>query len=58
MKNIEVEDVYTWDYPDFADAYISYAEHDDGTSYTDEELNKLNEENGDLVYEAALEFYR
>ena len=49
---IEVEDVHTWDYPDFADAYISYAEHKDGTVFTDEELEKLNQ-NYDLVWEAA-----
>jgi hypothetical protein len=51
--NVEVEDVDPKDYPDFCDAYISYAEHEDGTPFTDEELIKLNED-GDLVWEAAM----
>jgi hypothetical protein len=50
--NVAVEDVKTWDYPDFCDAYISYAEHEDGTPYNDDELDKLNEDK-DFVWESA-----
>lgn len=54
--NMEVEDVDPNDYPDFSDAYISYAEHEDGTPFSDEELIKLNED-GDQVYEAVMQHF-
>lgn len=41
------------DYPDFCDAYISYAEFKDGTVLTDAQLEQLNDEEHDMVYSAA-----
>jgi hypothetical protein len=38
------------DYPDFSDAYISYAEYD-GEPMTDEQLEELNQD-GSFVYDA------
>lgn len=53
IGNFEVEDVDTRDYPDFSDAFISYAEWlDTNTPLNDNELEQLNEET-DLVYEAV-----
>lgn len=52
MKNIEIEDIDMGDYPDFCDAHISYAEHEDGTPYTEEELEAIPQ---DVVYEAVWE---
>lgn len=57
VKNFEVEDVHSWDYPDFCDAYISYAEWEDGTPLTDEELEEFYEANRDVVYELAYKSY-
>jgi hypothetical protein len=54
IENIQIEGVDPSDYPDFCDAYISYAEID-GKPATDEELDKLNE-NSDFVYSAVLEW--
>lgn len=54
LQNIEVDGVDTKDYPDLCDAYISYAEHSDGTPLSDEELEALNED-GDFVHEQAHE---
>ena len=51
--DIEVDGVDSRDYPDFSDAYFSYACYEDGTPLTDDELNKLTEGNGDLLYEKA-----
>ncbi len=31
IKNVEFDGIDTGDYPDFCDAYIVYAEHEDGT---------------------------
>jgi hypothetical protein len=51
--DIEVDGVDVWDFPDFSDAYFSYACYEDGTPLTDDELNKFTEDNGDLLYEKA-----
>jgi hypothetical protein len=48
---IEIDGIDTSDYPDFCDAYISYAEYTDGEPLTDEDLDKLNEEESDLINE-------
>lgn len=53
VGSIEVEGVYSWDSPDFADAYITYAEFMDGTPLSDDELVQLEQEHGDLVNQAA-----
>jgi hypothetical protein len=50
ISNVEVEDIDRDDYPDFSDAYISYAEYD-GEPMTDEQLEELNQD-GLFVYDA------
>lgn len=49
---IEVDGIDTTDYPDFCDAFISYAEYD-GVEMTDEQLEDLNE-NYDFVYDCII----
>ena len=51
LENIEVENIDMRDYPDFCDAYISYAEID-GQSLTDKQLEEVNE-CADFVYECV-----
>ena len=55
MKNIKLENVVMNDYPDFCDAFISYAEHENGNPLTEEELEKVNEVEGNLIHELAHE---
>jgi len=43
IDNIEVDGIDTNDYPDFCDAFISYA-HYNGKAMTDAELDLLNED--------------
>jgi hypothetical protein len=50
ISSVEVEDIDMADYPDFSDAYISYAEYD-GEPMTDEQLEELNQD-GYFVYDA------
>jgi hypothetical protein len=50
VTNVEVDGIDTRDYPDFVDAYISYAEYEDGTPLTDMELEMLSED-PDFLYE-------
>lgn len=51
FSTIILGDVDRKDYPDFADAFVEYAEYDDGTELTDEELEELT----GLAQELALE---
>lgn len=53
VNSIEVDGVDTSDYPDFSDAYITYAEFTDGTPLSEFELDQLADEHGDLVNQAA-----
>lgn len=51
IQNVEIENVNGWDAHDFADAYITYAEHEDGTPLTEDELDDIPHE---VVYEEIL----
>jgi hypothetical protein len=55
INSLQVEDIN--DYPDFANAYIDYAEYTDGTKLSDKEINEFNEQFPDLAAEIALENY-
>ncbi len=55
-KSLKFEDIDPQDYPDFANAYVSYAEYEDGSALTDDELEKLDTEYPKEVYN-ALENY-
>lgn len=55
VKNVEFDDVYHWDAPDYCDAFISYAEHEDGEPLSEEELDILNN-NGSLKYELLMNY--
>jgi hypothetical protein len=58
VGSIEIEDIDTADYPDFTDAYITYAEFEDGTPLTEDELIKFEEQNygivGELIFDRQL----
>lgn len=53
LENIEVDGIDTRDYPDFVDAFISYAEMD-GVELTDEQLDELNDNYPELIYDCVI----
>jgi hypothetical protein len=53
IDNLEVDGIDTRDYPDFVDAFISYAEID-GEPLTDEQLDELTSEYPELVYDLVI----
>jgi len=53
--SLSVEGVHAWDYPDFCDAHFVGATFEDGTPLTDEEMEKLNENYSDVLWEMAYE---
>lgn len=52
IDNIEIDGIYTKDFPDFCDAYIVSADYD-GVPMTDEQLDEINED-GDFQYECIM----
>ena len=55
IDNITFEDIDMKDYPDFCDAYVSSADMN-GWPMSQEELNDLNENYGEWVYEKLIEY--
>ena len=55
VVDLEVDGVDSKDYPDFADAYFSYACYEDGTPLTDDELDRLTILASDVLWEMAYE---
>ena len=55
VKNAEVDGVESGDYPDFCDAFFSYAEYEDGTPLNDEELEELGDENSEMINQLAFD---
>ena len=58
ITNYELEDVKSWDYPDFCDAFISYAEDEKGNEMTEEQIDEWVENNEKEFYEIVLESLR
>jgi len=54
-SSVSMGGVDTKDYPNLCDSFIEEMDWDDGTPMTEEELNKFQEDNPDIVYELALE---
>ena len=55
VVDLEVDGVDSRDFPDFADAYFSDGCYEDGTRLTEDELNKLTDLAGDVVWEMAFD---
>jgi len=56
-SSLTIENVDTKDFPDFADAMFSEAKFMDGTELSDEQLDKLTDQEGCLLNEMAHEHY-
>jgi len=55
VHNVTFDDVHHWDRPDYSDAYIDYAEHSDGSPYTEQELEMLNDDS-DFVHDLLMDY--
>jgi hypothetical protein len=55
IDSIELDDVKDWDRPDFADAYASYAEFEDGKKLTDKQLDELTDKHPGVINQIANE---
>ncbi len=51
VHSLEFEDVFHWDHPDYVDAFISYAEFEDGQPLNDDQLDWVMDNGGDWVHE-------
>jgi hypothetical protein len=55
VVNLQVDGVDSRDYPDFSDAYFSSGSYEDGTPLTDDELERLADLAGDVLWEMAFD---
>jgi hypothetical protein len=55
LRNVQVGGICMNDYPDFVDAYISYAEDSSGHSLSDDQLERLTNDNSEFVQQMAHE---
>lgn len=55
IVDVEFDGVDWDDYPDFCDAYISRASWSFGRDLTEDELDELNDQHRDFVYEKLME---
>ncbi len=55
IDNIMIEGIDHTDHPDYCDAFISSADLD-GVEMDDDQLDDLNENHADFVYDAVLNF--
>ena len=55
INSIIIEDVQYNDYPDFVDAFIAYAEYEDGVELGEEEMDKFQEESPEVISEIIFE---
>ena len=53
-SSLEIEGVDRSDYPDFVDTFFSFARFHQGRKLTDEELQQLTENEGELLNEMAI----
>lgn len=55
LNSVEIEDVFPEDRPDYSDAYISYAEYEDGTELTPEEIEHFEQENYGIIHDILMD---
>ena len=55
VVNLQVDGVDSRDYPDFSDAYFSSGSYEDGTPLTEDELERLADLAGDVLWEMAFD---
>ena len=55
VVKLQVDGVDSRDYPDFSDAYFSGGCYEDGTPLTDDELERLADLAGDVLWEMAFD---
>ena len=54
ISNVEIEDVLMYDYPDFCDAFISYADYGD-KPMSEEMIDYLNDNDNGFINETIFD---
>ena len=55
QRSLEIDGVDSRDYPDFCDAFISYATFEDGAELSDDEMDELNDKYPEVVWDMAFQ---
>lgn len=58
VNTIKIEDIHSWDYPEFCDAYVSFAEFIDGTTLSPKQLDYITDNFPEYVNDLALQTFQ
>ena len=58
LNSITIEDVHSWDYPEFCDAFVSFAKFIDGTELNTNQLNIITDKYPEFVNDLALQTFQ
>ena len=53
LDTIKIDGVYSWDYPEYCDAYVCFAKFLDGSALNRNELEQITDNYQELVNELA-----
>ena len=53
LSTIELDNVFLWDYPEYCDAFVSFAKFKDGTELKSNELDIITDNYPELVNDLA-----
>ena len=56
IKSFEWDGIDYSDYPDFCDAYVTYARFTDGTELSEADYSELYDNHGAELYEALIDY--
>jgi hypothetical protein len=57
VLSLEVDGVDSSDYPDFCDAYFSYATYENGSPLSDDDLDALSDKYSEILSERVLDHF-
>ena len=57
VLSLEVDGVDSTDYPDFCDAYFSYATYENGSPLSDDDLDALSDKYSEILSERVLDHF-
>jgi hypothetical protein len=57
VLSLEVDGVDSSDYPDFCDAYFSYATYENGSPLSDDDLDALTDKYSEILSERVLDHF-
>ena len=58
LNSIKIEDVHSWDYPEFCDAFVSFAKFIDGKTLSPRQLDTITDNYPEYINDLALQDFQ